>query len=245
MDGIPYISTAADLELRAAKIADPAIRKPPLWSLLIMLLLLTIYKALKVKNDNALELRDMVDTVRDAEVMRTFPQLLSVLIETLRAHGPSLKKDTMEYQYRRAIVETIHRIPVSEAMRSYSNSFVACVISTITQDSEENAVSILRSLHDFVRVVKQIEDGPALELYKTFMQLLRNVPTLIQLYLSEDSASLDPNAVVPSTQSFKAMAEIPYAISVLLQNNRPAAQPIYNELLTTALEVRSSLMARV
>lgn len=195
--------------------------------------------ALKVKNDNAIELRDMVDTVRDSEVLRTFPQLLAVLLETLRAHGPSLKKDTMEYQYRRAIIETIHRIPFTEAMRSSNNSFAACVINIVTQDCEENSVTILRSLQEFMKVFKQFDEAPTLELYRTFIQLLRNVPVLIQQYLAEDSFPVDPNTVVPSTQSFKVMAELPFVLMLLLQGNRVVAQSVYTEIITTALDVRA------
>lgn len=193
--------------------------------------------ALKVKNDNAIELRDMVDTVRDFEVVRTFPQLLTVLLETLRTHGPSLKKDTMEYQYRRAIVETIHRIPFTEAMRSSSTGFAACVINIVTQDCEENSVTILRSLNDFLRVFKQFEDGTTKELYLTFFQLLRNMPVLIQQYLSEESPLIDPNAVVPSTQSLKVMSELPFVLLLLVQGNRQAVPLVYVDLVATALDV--------
>ncbi|KAI5124824.1 hypothetical protein M0805_005454 [Coniferiporia weirii] len=217
MDAVPHLPSAADLESRAARIADPAI-------------------PLKIKNDIASELKEMVDSVRDAEAARVFPHMLSVLLDTLRNTEPSFKKDSLEYQYRRILIEIIHRIPASEAFRPHASNLMTTILSILKHDSDDNAVTCLRALHDIVRAMKHLADEPTLELIQIFLQLLRNMPNLVAEFLSEESVQVDPNAIFLGTRSFKVLTEIPFIMVLIVQGNRAVAQPMLSEIINATLE---------
>lgn len=221
MDGLPQLASASDLEVRAARIADPA-------------------APLKLKHDVAQELRDMVDSVRDMEASRTFPHMLTVLFDTLRNTEPSFKRDSLEFQFRRALVEIIHRIPPSETMRPQLNNIVAGILGILKNDTEDNAVTSLKAFHDLLRVMKQISDEQAVELLQIFLQMLRSVPSLVAEFLSENSPPTDANSVVTSNRSLKVITEMPFVLIFLFQTpSRAALLPLLPELIGAALEAGS------
>lgn len=193
--------------------------------------------ALKVKHEVAQEFRELIDSVRDAEAARLFPQMLTVLFDTLRTTEPSFKKDSIEFQFRRVLVEIIHRIPPSEAMRPQVNTLMGGILSILKNDTEDNAVTCLKALHDILRAMKSIPDEQAVELVQIFLQLLRNMPSFVAEFLSENSPPIDPNLVVPSTRSLKVLTEIPFVLIFLTQSSRATILPLLPELIGAALDV--------
>ena len=181
----------------------------------------------------------MIDSVRDAEASRTFPHMLTGLLDTLRTTEPSFKRDSMEFQFRRVLVEIIHRIPPSEAMRPQINSIIAGILAILKNDAEDNAVTCLKALHDILRIMKQIPDEQAVELVQIFLQMLRSVPSVVTEFLSEESRPMDPNIAIVSSRSPKVLTELPFVLNFLLQSpSRSALLPLLPELIGTALEVR-------
>ncbi|THH03836.1 hypothetical protein EW145_g5969 [Phellinidium pouzarii] len=217
MDVVPHLSSAADLESRAGRIADPAI-------------------PLKIKMEIAIELKEMVDSVRDVEAARVFPHMLSVLLDTLRNTEPSFRKDSLEYQYRRILIEIIHRIPPSEMFRPHVGNLMTTILFILKHDTEDNAVTCLKALHDIIRTMKHLTDEPAAELIQFYLQLLRNMPSLVTEFFSEGSVQVDPNAITLGTHSFKVLTEIPFVMVILVQGNRPVAQPMLSEIINVTLE---------
>lgn len=181
----------------------------------------------------------MVDSVRDAEASRMFSHMLTGLLDTLRTTEPSFKRDSMEFQFRRVLVEIIHRIPPSEAMRPQISSIIAGILSILKNDAEDNAVTCLKALHDILRVMKQIPDEQAVELVQIFLQMLRSMSGVVAEFLSEDSLPMDTNLVIVSSRSAKVLTELPFVLNFLLQSScRAALLPLLHELIGAALEVR-------
>lgn len=179
----------------------------------------------------------MIDSVRDAEAARVFPHMLSVLLDVLRNGEPSLKKDSLEYQFRRVLVEIIHRLPPTEAMRPHTNNLMGTMLQVIRHDSEENAVTCIKTIIDIMRTLKALTEEHVREFLRIFQELLGNVPALIAEFLSESSSQIDPNVVFPGIRSFKVLSEAPIAVVMFTQVFKQFTQPLFPEIWQQAVDV--------
>ncbi|EGO01921.1 hypothetical protein SERLA73DRAFT_166433 [Serpula lacrymans var. lacrymans S7.3] len=206
MDNIPQLGTAADLEIRAARIADPGID-------------------LKTKHVVACELREMIDTVRDAESARVLPHMIPVLLEILRSGEASFHKDTLDYQFRRVLLEILHRIPYSDAVRSQALTLFNGMLYLLRHDNEENGVTCCKTIIDLVRSFRALTEELVSEFMGILQDVFRNIKSLVDETLSEDSPVLDPNVVLPSIRSFKVLAEVGMVVVTFSQSHRPIVIP--------------------
>ena len=143
--------------------------------------------------------------------------MIAVLLDVLRSGEPSFKKDSVEYQFRRVLIEIIHRIPSNEGMRPNTNNLMNTMLHLLKFDGEENGVTCVKIIIDIVRTLKTLSEEHVTKFLAIFQDLLGNVRELVTEYLSDDSAPLDPNLVLPSARSFKVMSECPIiVVSVFL-----------------------------
>lgn len=180
----------------------------------------------------------MVDSIRDAEGQRVFPTLLNTLLDILRNTEPSFKRDTQDFQFRRVIMEIIHRIPLSEALRPIINTLTATLLHVIKTDTEENAVTCLKIIIDIVRTLKTFNEEHVKEFLAHVQDMLRSVERTAAEYFTESSPVLDANISLPSNRSFKVMSEVPVVVVLFSQMYRQVFQPFVPELLSLLINVR-------
>ncbi|KAG2042802.1 hypothetical protein BDR03DRAFT_1058663 [Suillus americanus] len=218
MDNTPQLGTAADLEMRAARIADPGID-------------------LKTKHNVACELREMIDTVRDAESARVFPQMIPVLLEILNTGEAAYHKDTMEYQFRRVLLEIIHRIPYGETIRPLALPLLSGMLHALRHDNEENGVTACKIIIDLLRSFRSLTEELVAEYMGILQDVFRNMRGLVLETLCEDSPVLDPNVVLPSIRSFKVLAEMGMVVVTFSQSHRPLVLHVIQTTLCLNFEV--------
>ncbi|KAK1236603.1 transcription-associated protein 1 [Marasmius sp. AFHP31] len=189
IDPMTHVATAADLEIRCAKIADPSID-------------------LKTKNEVATEIRDMLDTTREFETVRVLQYLIPTLLELLRNGEPSFRKDSQEYQFRRVLVEILHRIPTSDATRPHLDDIFKQLFHLVRHDNEDNTSLACKTLIDLVRNYRCLTEERLGECTTRFLEALSHMPALCTRLLSEDSEVMDPNLSLPALHSFKVMSEL-------------------------------------
>ncbi|KAH9951586.1 hypothetical protein B0H21DRAFT_818036 [Amylocystis lapponica] len=224
MDNTPQLTTASDLEMRAARVADPGID-------------------LKTKHIVACELREMIDTVRDGDSARVLPHMIPVLLDILRTGEASFQKDSLEYQFRRCLLEILHRIPSSDVVRAQAMPLFQGMLYLLRHDNEENGMTCCKSIIDLVRQFKTLNEELLTEFTSIMQEVMQNMRGLVEETLSENSAVLDPNVVFPAIRSFKVLAEMALVIVSFLQNFRPMATPVVQAMLPTCfnmLAVQSS-----
>ncbi|KAG6332834.1 hypothetical protein ID866_6255 [Astraeus odoratus] len=218
MDNIPQLGTAADLELRAARIADPGID-------------------LKTKHTVACELREMIDTVRDADSARVFPQMIPVLLGILRSGEPSFHKDASEYQFRRVLLEVLHRVPYSDVIRPQALPLLSGMLHVLRHDNEENGVTSCKIIIDLLRSFRALTEELVAEFMSILQDVFRNIKGLVEETLSEDSPELNPNVVMPSIRSFKVLAEMGMVVVTFSQSHRPMVVTMIQTTLGLNFEV--------
>ncbi|KAI0832419.1 atypical/PIKK/TRRAP protein kinase [Trametes gibbosa] len=200
MDNTPPLHTAADLEMRAARVADPSID-------------------LKTKYAFACELREMIDTVREAEV-RVLPHMIPVLLEILRSGEPSFQKESLEFQFRRSLLEILHRIPSLEPVRPQIHPLYHGLLYLLRHDNEEIGVTCCKMLTDLTRGIRTLNEDVFSEYKSILFTLHDNLKQLAVEALSEDSPKLDPNTSLPAIRSFKVATEMDFLLVPFLQCNR-------------------------
>ncbi|KAK2466244.1 hypothetical protein APHAL10511_001886, partial [Amanita phalloides] len=215
-----HLATTTDLEQRVAKIADP-------------------HTDLRTKHFVACEIREMLDTVRDSESVRALPYLIPALLELLRSGEPSLLKESMEYQFRRVLIEIIHRLPFNEAVRSHANAIFNCMLHVLRHDNEENGVTACKTLVDLTRNYRIYTADSVAELASICQDVFHNAKGLAEELLAEDSSVVDSNAVFRSIRSFKVIGEIGMVMVIMSQIHRQAIETPAQATMTPAFEVLS------
>lgn len=193
--------------------------------------------ALKTKHEAACALKDMIDTVREPEAVRVFPHMLSVLLDILRTTEPSFRRDSLEFQLRRVLIEIIHRIPPNDSMRTLANKIITTMLHLVKNDNEETVVICVKVIVDICRSMKGFSDESLAEFSRFFQGLLTNLQSMMAEYLSEESPLVDPNVVFPSTHSFKVVAEATIASVLFSSTFRQVFQVHISDILSRSIDV--------
>ncbi|KAH8105847.1 hypothetical protein BXZ70DRAFT_396929 [Cristinia sonorae] len=218
MDNTVHPATATDLESKAGRVADPSID-------------------LKTKLVVATELRDTIETVRDAESARVIPHMIPVILEVLRSGAPSVKKDSIENVFRRVLLEIIHRIPNPEAIRPQTVPLLQGMIHLIRNDNEDIGVLCCKIASETIRVLKPLTEEIATAFLKLYAECVHNMEHLASLYLSEESKTLESNDILMSVQSFKVVAELSIIAGLFSSLNRTISSSTIQEALPLNLKV--------
>jgi transformation/transcription domain-associated protein len=182
-------------------------------------------------------MREMLDTVRDSESVRAFPYLIPALLELLRSGEPSLQKEAMEYQFRRVLIEIVHRLPFNETVRSHVNAIFNCMLHVLRHDNEENGVTACKTLVDLTRNYRIYTEEGVAELATICQEVFQNAKGLAEELLSEDSAVIDANVVFPSIRSFKVIGEVGMVMVIMSQIHRQAIKTPAQATMAPAFEV--------
>ncbi|OCH94107.1 atypical/PIKK/TRRAP protein kinase [Obba rivulosa] len=217
MDNTPQLPTAGDLEQRAARVADPGID-------------------LKTKYTVACELREMIDTVRDAESARVLPHMIPVLLDILRSGEPSFNRDSLEYQFRRCLLDILHRIPSGEVIRQQILSLFHGMLHLLRHDNEENGIICCKTIMDLFRSFRTLNEDLLGEFMGILHALLQNVKGLVEELLSEDSRLMESNMLLPASRSFKVLSEMAIVVVAFLQMHRNMVQPVLQSTLPLTFE---------
>ncbi|KAF7789373.1 hypothetical protein EIP86_000317 [Pleurotus ostreatoroseus] len=212
------VTTAADLESRAARITDPGID-------------------LKTRLLSASELRDRIDGHKDAEALRVLPHMIPVLLDCLRSGEPAFQKESLEFNFRRTLLEILQRIVSIEVRRDQVSAFTSSMLQLIRTDNEENGVLCCKIVIDLVRNHRSFTEETVKQFLSVLSDAFNNVPVLVEETLSEDSRVLDPNVALPSIRSFKVLSELAMITIHLVQFMRPLVQNVLQETIEAHFHV--------
>jgi transformation/transcription domain-associated protein len=185
----------------------------------------------------ATELRDMIDNVRDAEATRVYLQTIPALLELLRSNEPTFQKDTLEYQFRRVVVEILQRLTPTEGARSLVSVVFPGVLHLLRHDNEEIGVAYCKTLSEIIRTHRTLPEELVSQFMVVFQELSRNIPSLATEYLSEESAALDANVVLPGMRSFKVLKEMGIVVSAFMRDQRQSIVALIQSSLPLHFEV--------
>ena len=122
-------------------------------------------------------------------------------------------------------------------MKPLTNNLMIVMLHMLRHDGEENGATCLKTIIDVVRTLKNVSEEHVAEFLTIFRSLLRSFRPLVEEYLSEGSDTIDEKTVLPSSKSFKVMAESPVDIVLFFQSYKPLMQPTIQEMLPEVVDV--------
>lgn len=163
--------------------------------------------------------------------------MIPVLLDCIRSGEPSYQKDSLEYAFRKAILEILHRIPPNEVLRPQASAFFSGMLHIIRIDNEENAILACKVLVELTRTFRPLAEELLKDFFVIFLERCRTLPPLVQNTLSEDSLAIDSATLISSNQSLKVFYEMSLVLYTLLQLQRPALSASVQDNLQTYYEV--------
>jgi transformation/transcription domain-associated protein len=179
---------------------------------------------IKTRHGFACELREMIDTAKD-EALRAYTTMIPILIQILRTGEAAFKRETIEFQFRRVLLEILARVPFGDSNRQQSLALVGGLLFLLRHDNEENAVTCCKTLIEITRALKTVTDETVQDFIGTFQDVCRNMAPVVQELLSDDSPVVDPNTVMPSIRSFRVLGEIGAVVVTVAQYHRGVIDP--------------------
>lgn len=204
---------------------------------------------LRTKLAVATELRDTIETARDADSARVIPHMIPVILEVLRSGTPSTKKDSVDYAFRRVLLDIIHRIPLSEAVRPQALPLLQGMLHLIHTDNEDVGYTCCKISLDILRIYKPPGEELVVEFMKVYKECINGTDGAVKEYFSEGSKTLESNDALMSIHSCKVLAEMALIIGTIIQSNRAVPLPLVQEavplnLRFLALEAPAQKKAR-
>ena len=173
----------------------------------------------------------MIDVVREVEAARVIPHMVPILLDILRSGEVSYNKDTPEFQFRRCLLEIIHRLPANEGVKPQAGSLLAGMFYLLRNDNEEDGIVCCKIIADVVRYYRNLTDEVLKEFLAMYSDVLTNVQSLVDETLSEDSPVVEPNVAFPANRSFKVLGEYAMTTVSIASIYRQMVIPAIHELL--------------
>lgn len=189
----------------------------------------------------------MIDVVREVEAARVIPHMVPILLDILRSGDVSFNKESVEFQFRRCLLEIIHRLPANEGVKPQAGSLISGMLYLLRNDNEENGIVCCKIIGDVVRNYRNLTEDVLQEYMGMYADVLRNVQGVVDETLSEDSAVMEPNVALPAHRSFKVLGEYAMAAVSLAQSSKQMVLPALHQLLplhVTFMSVESPVQRR-
>jgi transformation/transcription domain-associated protein len=178
-----------------------------------------------------------MDSLTEADSSQVLPHLIPTLLEILRSGDVSFLKDSLDNQFRRILIEILHRIPFNEVVRAQATLILSGMLHILRHDNEDNGVTSCKAITDLVRSSKAFPPDLIAEFFFILQDLLRNIKGLVEEVLSDDSPVLDPNVMFPSIRSFKVLSEMSILNVTLVHVNRPGVSSALQASLSLNFDV--------
>ena len=169
---------------------------------------------LKTRFVVATEIREILDTLRDADASRALPFIIPPLVELLQSGEVSFRKESLEFQFRSVVLSILTRLPTSEHAKPHVQSIYNCLLYVIRQDNEENGVSACKHIVELVRAYRMLTEENLRDFTSLFKDVFANMKPMTEQLLSEGSVELDSAVSLPSIKSFKVTAELGLVMAI-------------------------------
>ncbi|KAL1742601.1 FAT domain-containing protein [Schizophyllum fasciatum] len=134
--------------------------------------------------------------------------MIPSVLDLLRTGEVAFSRPSLEYKFRLMLTDIINHLPHGEQVKAHLPAIPHCLLHILRHDNEDMGALACKTLVDYMRVYRFMTDDFQRELVSIFMELQRNVCSLVEETLSEDSAVLDPVVALPSIRSFKVATEM-------------------------------------
>ena len=141
--------------------------------------------------------------------------MIPSVLELLRSGEVAFSRPSLEFKFRLMLTDIINHLPHGEQVKAHLPAIPQTLLHILRHDNEDMGALACKTLVDYMRVYRFMPDDFQRELVSIFLELQRNVISLVDETLSEDSAVLDSVVALPSIRSFKVATEMGLFVTFL------------------------------
>ncbi|BDA47386.1 probable transcription-associated protein 1 [Coccomyxa sp. Obi] len=161
------------------------------------------------------EIRESIELVHTQEYGIFLRHFMVPFLNLLQTVPPSFKDNT-EHKLRNVVLEILNRLPHNDLLRPHSNALMQAALNVLNTDNEENGLLCLRITFDLHKAFR-----PSLEdLVPPFMEFVKKVfegvGSSYKNYFDPGPEGRQMQEIIPTTQSFKIVAETPIQVMFLI-----------------------------
>lgn len=189
------------------------------------------------------ELRDTLETYHGAAEYSVFlTKTLDIFFEQLDSVPVSFVSNSPEQKLRFLIVEIIHRLPVNDTFKPYTDKVITEMSKVIRQDNEENGIIALKFITSLHKAYKADLEDQVDAFVDYLREIYQNMPEVVDEHFGEKSEqvkkkpvkkqkkqpkveeSLDlddaSKTLFPAMKSFRMAAECPITLVSLFSSHK-------------------------
>jgi transformation/transcription domain-associated protein len=184
----------------------------------------------------ASQLRDSIEGWKDQDAARFVSTGLPSILSFLFVGVPSFKKESREHLIRHTLLEVISRIPHVDGIKDQAAKITDLMLHILQVDNEENGVLCVKILIDMSRSFRASSERHVTAFTEIVKTLYQNMEGLIAEKFAENVTTMSAD-LLPSTKSFKVVAECPIATVLLFQAHRTVVNQAIRAILPSVVAV--------
>ena len=135
------------------------------------------------------ELRDAIEIVQSQDYPKYLALILPPFISLLSVEiSPVFINTQTDQKLRLTLLEILHRLPQSDALRPYAQSLMACLMDVLRNDNEENASVALKIIVDLHKNFKTLVEEHVQPFFDFVQDSYKNMSTAVERAFSEDAS---------------------------------------------------------
>ncbi|GIL72029.1 hypothetical protein Vretifemale_2442, partial [Volvox reticuliferus] len=181
----------------------------------------------------AAELKENIDIVLTAEYSAFLSTFFKPFCDILRTVPPQFA-DTPEHKLRNTILDILTRLPINEAFKGYMLELYDVCLNVTQNDNQDNGLPAIKLLLDLQKTYRGYLEAQGSHLAHFLIKCFSEFPATVAEVLDlgppggEAPYAKVPSQAIPSSKSFKVMAEQPFVVMFLMnayERLRPTVLP--------------------
>ncbi|KZT41150.1 hypothetical protein SISSUDRAFT_1059707 [Sistotremastrum suecicum HHB10207 ss-3] len=185
---------------------------------------------IKTRHQTTVELRDAVDGLKDAELMRFIYHCLPAVMHVLSVGQPSFRRDDPQFLLRMTLIEILQRMPHAESVKEHVVSIVGLVLQLLSTDNEDMGVICIKIIIDLNRTFRSSYEEHVTKFVGMVREIYQNMEGLVKESFAP-GAQRDAQVPERALRSFKVLSECPIATVLLFQAHKALVNPCVREML--------------
>ncbi|KDN49215.1 hypothetical protein K437DRAFT_79486 [Tilletiaria anomala UBC 951] len=164
----------------------------------------------RTKLQVVVEVKEMLEMFHSVDYGRFLKSFIPAYTKLLENVPCAFSTDATEQRLRHTVLETIQRLPQHELVKEYAEQVMKCMMVTLQNDNEDNAVTALKIIIDLHRSYKQVlgeHVQPFLDLVQTFYKGMGK--TVQESFGDEVGEDANMQAPGPSSDAASASGSTP------------------------------------
>jgi transformation/transcription domain-associated protein len=132
------------------------------------------------------ELKDAIEIVQSQDYAKYLAFIIPAFRAVLSLAEPVFKNTEINHKLRQNVLEILHRLPQTEALRPYATDLMESLLDVLKTDNEENASIALKVIVDLHKYFKSLVEDYVQPFFDFIQECYKNMPLATEKMFSAD-----------------------------------------------------------